>query len=130
MGKSIRSKTKRAFRAKKREDSVYAAVHAARLNRLHKKLMDITLTDADGDAEIEEVSEFEDEKDGSGMQGRYRCRSAYLLLGLVDPDDITSEERSMPHAYGGSARVSRLRIGSDTSGLDAPDFFPQFFASE
>ena len=68
MGKSIRSKAKRSFRAKKREDSVYAAVHAARLNRLHKKLMEITLTDADGDAEIEEVSEFEDEKDEKAVE--------------------------------------------------------------
>lgn len=38
MAKSIRSKTKRAFRAKKREDGVYAATHAARLQRLHAKI--------------------------------------------------------------------------------------------
>ena len=120
MGKSVRSKTKRAFRAKKRTDSVYAAVHAARLNRLHRKLMEITLTDADGDAEIEEVSEFEDEKDESKMQGRY----PYLLLGLVDPDSIGTEG-GMGHIRG----LPPVRLGSETQGLDAPDFFPQFFSS-
>ena len=38
MAKSLRSKVKRAFRAKKREEGVYAAVHAARLERLHAKI--------------------------------------------------------------------------------------------
>jgi len=38
MAKSLRSKTKRAFRAKKREEGVYAATHAARLQRLHAKI--------------------------------------------------------------------------------------------
>lgn len=38
MAKSLRSKVKRAFRAKKREDGIYAATHAARLQRLHAKI--------------------------------------------------------------------------------------------
>ena len=38
MAKSLRSKVKRAFRAKKRVDGVYAATHAARLQRLHAKI--------------------------------------------------------------------------------------------
>ena len=38
MAKSLRSKTKRAFRAKKRDSGVYAATEAARLNRLNAKL--------------------------------------------------------------------------------------------
>jgi len=38
MAKSLRSKAKRAFRAKKRVDGVYAATHAARLQRLHAKI--------------------------------------------------------------------------------------------
>ena len=38
MAKSLRSKAKRAFRAKKRIDSVYAVTHAARLERLHAKV--------------------------------------------------------------------------------------------
>ncbi|KAI0049578.1 hypothetical protein FA95DRAFT_1581639 [Auriscalpium vulgare] len=39
MAKSMRSKVKRAFRAKKRETGVYAAVEAARLHRLNTKLV-------------------------------------------------------------------------------------------
>lgn len=38
MAKSLRSKSKRAFRAKKREGGIYAATHAARLERLHAKV--------------------------------------------------------------------------------------------
>jgi len=38
MAKSTRSKVKRHFRAKKREDGVYAVAEAARVNRLHAKL--------------------------------------------------------------------------------------------
>ncbi|KAG9047831.1 hypothetical protein FS842_000536, partial [Serendipita sp. 407] len=41
MAKSTRSKTKRSFRRAKRDDSVYAATHAARLERLSKKLGEI-----------------------------------------------------------------------------------------
>ena len=67
MAKSLRSKTKRAFRAKKREDGVYAAVHAARLQRLHARIDAIAgaqkpvpdeilegAEDADGDEEVQE----------------------------------------------------------------------------
>jgi len=55
MAKSTRSKVKRHFRAKKREDGVYAATEAARLNRLHKRLAMVTKTDKDGDIEVEDV---------------------------------------------------------------------------
>jgi hypothetical protein len=67
MAKSLRSKTKRAFRAKKREDGVYAVAHAARLHRLHEKIdaiiaapkpvRDEILEDAEnaeGDGEVQE----------------------------------------------------------------------------
>ncbi|KAG2118958.1 uncharacterized protein F5147DRAFT_193479 [Suillus discolor] len=39
MAKSTRSKVKRSFRAKKRDEGVYAATEAARLQRLNSKLM-------------------------------------------------------------------------------------------
>jgi len=67
MAKSLRSKVKRAFRAKKREDGVYAATHAARLQRLHAKIDAIVaapkpvhdenlgdLEDAEGDEDVQE----------------------------------------------------------------------------
>jgi len=71
MAKSLRSKTKRAFRAKKREDGVYAATHAARLQRLHAKidaivaapkpvrdeiLEDVENTGGDEDAQEDEIA--------------------------------------------------------------------------
>lgn len=65
MAKSLRSKVKRAFRAKKREDGIYAATHAARLQRLHAKIdaivaapkpiHDEVLEDAEDIGENEEV---------------------------------------------------------------------------
>jgi len=53
MAKSTRSKVKRSFRAKKREEGVYAATVAARLNRLNAKLVSITSKDKDGDVGLE-----------------------------------------------------------------------------
>ncbi|KZT12959.1 uncharacterized protein LAESUDRAFT_733518 [Laetiporus sulphureus 93-53] len=63
MAKSMRSKVKRQFRAKKRTEGVYAAAEAARLNRLHQKLKVLTTKDKNGDAEVPEkvVDSFSDE---------------------------------------------------------------------
>lgn len=44
MAKSTRSKVKRAFRAKKRTEGVFAAAEAARLQRLNAKLRALTST--------------------------------------------------------------------------------------
>ena len=75
MAKSTRSKVKRSFRAKKREDSVYASVEAARLQRLNAKLQVIRETEAEGEGEDAEEA-------GS---------SWFLLLGLLDPGTIDVE---------------------------------------
>ncbi|KAI0829484.1 hypothetical protein BC628DRAFT_1144806 [Trametes gibbosa] len=59
MAKSLRAKTKRLHRAKKRTEGVYAATEAARLHRLHSKLKALTSTvpeadeDEDADADVE-----------------------------------------------------------------------------
>jgi len=70
MAKSLRSKVKRAYRAKKREDGVYAATHAARLQRLHAKIDAIVVApkpihdeilgdeDAEGDIDIPEEEQM------------------------------------------------------------------------
>ncbi|KAJ6539155.1 hypothetical protein B0H19DRAFT_960515 [Mycena capillaripes] len=60
MAKSTRSKVKRSFRSKKREEGIYAATEAARLNRLHAKLssvasMDLPQTDAERMEDDEDV---------------------------------------------------------------------------
>ncbi|KAH9963181.1 hypothetical protein BC827DRAFT_1193896 [Russula dissimulans] len=47
MAKSTRSKGKRAFRAKKRTEGVYAATEAARLQRLNAKLHTLTTPTAE-----------------------------------------------------------------------------------
>ncbi|VDC06933.1 unnamed protein product [Peniophora sp. CBMAI 1063] len=61
MAKSTRSKVKRAHRAKKREDSVYAAVEAARLQRLNAKLVGLTTQDPPTEV-VSEDEEGDDEK--------------------------------------------------------------------
>ena len=64
MAKSLRSKVKRAFRAKKRTDSVYAVTHAARLERLHAKVGAIVAAPKPVHDEI-----LEDVGNGEGGEG-------------------------------------------------------------
>lgn len=52
MAKSLRSKTKRAFRRVKRESGVFAAADAARLHRLSSKLQAKIRTTQDGDVSL------------------------------------------------------------------------------
>ncbi|KAJ1311709.1 hypothetical protein OPQ81_010181 [Rhizoctonia solani] len=59
MAKSMRSKSKRAFRRHKREEGIYAAVHAARLERLSAKLVAKVTADKDGDQAMQEEEEEE-----------------------------------------------------------------------
>jgi hypothetical protein len=54
MAKSTRSKVKRSFRAKKRDEGVYAATESARLHRLNSKL---TAKIDGGDEHLAEVVE-------------------------------------------------------------------------
>ncbi|KAA1466163.1 hypothetical protein DENSPDRAFT_876292 [Dentipellis sp. KUC8613] len=79
MAKSTRSKTKRAFRSKKRENGVYAAVEAARLQRLNAKLVALTTQDVEGEDEEEVV------EDDEGSPGWYW----FMSFGLLDPDEVT-----------------------------------------
>ncbi|KAF9221893.1 hypothetical protein BS17DRAFT_796722 [Gyrodon lividus] len=62
MAKSIRSKVKRSFRAKKRETGKYAAAEAARLNRLNTRLVALKEKDQDGDTPL-------DSADGVAAEG-------------------------------------------------------------
>ena len=66
MGKSIRSKVKRSFRAKKREHGTYAAAEAARLERITSKLNLIRSKDKVGDVIMDgEEKAQEDDQTGS-----------------------------------------------------------------
>jgi hypothetical protein len=92
MGKSIRSKAKRTFRAKKRTDGVFAATEAARLARLHSKLAAIARADKEGDermGDAEDAAQKEAEEDGGLGEGW--CQFDFALLGLVDQADLTPE---------------------------------------
>jgi Protein of unknown function (DUF2423) len=86
MGKSIRSKTKRAFRAKKRTEGVFAATEAARLQRLNTKLRVLTTatpttpTGAVGE-DVSKKDEHED--DDADMPGS--CW--FVAFGLLDHQD-------------------------------------------
>lgn len=81
MAKSTRSKVKRAHRAKKREDSVYAAAESARLQRLNAKLVGLTTQDPP----TEEVSEDEEE---GGEDEKMQGMSWFACLGLLDQDGV------------------------------------------
>jgi hypothetical protein len=91
MAKSIRSKTKRAFRAKKREDGVYAVAHASRLQRLHAKIdaivgapkppVDEILEDVENAGGDEEVQEMK-------TAGGCRCRKLKQQSSLAQSTNI------------------------------------------
>ncbi|KAF8524740.1 hypothetical protein JB92DRAFT_2879122 [Gautieria morchelliformis] len=55
MAKSIRSKTKRAFRRVKRESGVFAAADAARMHRLSARLKAKLGVDKDGDVTLTQL---------------------------------------------------------------------------
>ncbi|KAL4081697.1 hypothetical protein V8B97DRAFT_2001839 [Scleroderma yunnanense] len=115
MAKSLRSKTKRAFRAKKRDSGVYAATEAARLNRLNTKLITtINQRNRDGggeDAEGMETPELQDDHAPSAAP----CEDSMNLDG---------SERQPPAGTSGSvsthgSRGSRREEWRKSKGMDA-----------
>lgn len=119
MAKSTRSKVKRSYRAKKRDEGVYAAIEAARLARLSAKLKAVASLPADdeegddADAEGDEVMEDADAEAGEGAEvekteGKGWCRDSdsgcfdfelgrefgsfdIAAFGLLGVEEITSE---------------------------------------
>jgi Protein of unknown function (DUF2423) len=86
MAKSTRSKVKRAFRAKKRTEGVFAAADAARLQRLNAKLHAQSATaTATGGGQGGGDSDHEEEQDVD-MPGS----SWFAAFGLLDHQDINS----------------------------------------
>jgi len=94
MAKSTRSKTKRSFRRAKREEiekSAYAVAHAARLERLNRKLAAIaqapglptSLSDTTPKPSSGEEDARHEDSDDQGWP-------FFALLGLVDPDEIAA----------------------------------------
>jgi hypothetical protein len=86
MAKSTRSKVKRAFRAKKRTEGVYAATEAARLQRLNAKLVAMGTND---DLITEKVSD-EDLNGDETMNGK----RWFAFLGPLDADALGSNTKA------------------------------------
>lgn len=110
MAKSLRSKTKRAFRSKKREEGVYAATAAARLNRLNAKLLQTTKRDPQGDEILEDP---ESQADALGW-----CW--FATFGLLDPNDITLE--SLEHFSTAPPSTGRTRTLMDSHSDMSDDY--------
>lgn len=94
MAKSTRSKVKRAFRAKKRTEGVYAATEAARLQRLNTKLRALTtagVDDDDKDDGHETRSPKEDEREDQDQDQDARMPGScwFAAFGLMNHLDVS-----------------------------------------
>lgn len=143
MAKSTRSKVKRTYRAKKREDGVYAAIEAARLARLSAKLKavaslpteeDVEEGGEEGRADVEgdEVMEDADAEgvDGEKTEGKGWCRDSndwdgcddgfdFPAFGLLGPEYITLEVMERFRADGGvtAQTATSIILGSGPSSV-------------
>lgn len=77
MAKSLRSKSKRAFRSKKREVGIYAATEAARLNRLNQKLVALKAADPEDFKDV--LLEGDTEKEGWMDEDKIEADSQAVL---------------------------------------------------
>ena len=106
MAKSLRSKTKRSFRAKKRSDGIYAATEAARLQRLNSKIRAKFAPHAPpGHLDDEPLhGDQAEELAGEEQTGPYW----FELLGLLGHDQLDPERM---HAMDTLVRVCERRGG-------------------
>jgi len=113
MGKSIRSKVKRHFRAKKREEGVFAASEAARLQRLSSKLAAVR----DAPAPKAELLEGDNEEEGTeGREGQVpgdELAEETTVADTMQLDDSTAKKIS---THG--RRPSRREEWRASKGLD------------
>jgi len=87
MAKSTRSKIKRSFRAKKREEGVYAATEAGRLHRLNSKLTAKIDDKDEGLAEVVEPDATQGSSHHSGMSCIFWPLSLCLIVAYKFPPD-------------------------------------------
>jgi len=115
MAKSLRSKTKRAFRAKKREEGVYAAAHAARLDRLHAKIEAIVAAPRPvRDENLEDVENVEGEEDipEDEMAGGWQFVLFFMVMAVLTLFQLTTAFcfQMISHRKPGVNLVMRLRF--------------------
>ena len=113
MAKSLRSKSKRAFRSKKREESIYAATAAARLQRLNSKLLQVMKREKEG-----EVNDTEEDQLGWCW---------FATFGLLDPNDITLD--GLESIASGSLAYAQQRGSSGGIWSDYEESFWFFFST-
>jgi hypothetical protein len=90
MAKSTRSKVKRAFRAKKRKEGVFAATEAARLQRLNAKLRALTTSTTTTTTTTAEGGRRPEEEEGEQHQDVDMPGSSWFAaFGLLDHQDIS-----------------------------------------
>lgn len=137
MAKSTRSKVKRHFRAKKREEGVYAATEAARLHRLSMKLKTLA-TAAGGDDEMPEGDDGAENAEIEGIDDSAGWWSSpdsivddalswFVGLALIDPDDITPERiyiLSEPCVFSAKVRERAAPSGKPLARERHPDEDP------
>jgi hypothetical protein len=123
MAKSTRSKTKRSFRRAKREEfekSTYAVTHAARLERLSRKLAviaqaPVVLPTGLSSTSSHRKSRQRTEEDEQGWP-------LFALLGLVDPDEIAAFGLPLSSKCSGRRRPSSsYESGSSSDESDCSD---------
>ena len=85
MAKSLRSKSKRSFRSKKRESGKYAAAAAARLDRLNAKLVVLK------DRHPPPLDAAEDMAVEDQTEGLYDSEAFFAYLGFLHPWSVTAE---------------------------------------
>ena len=91
MAKSTRSKVKRAFRAKKRTEGVFAAAEAARLQRLNAKLRALTnatnAAEGESDREREKARRPQEKEELQDVDMLGSCW--FAVFGLLDHQEIS-----------------------------------------
>lgn len=92
MAKSLRSKSKRSFRSKKRESGKYAAAEAARLNRLNAKLAAVKEKDRPVVAPLDAAGEIAEEDQS---EGSYDSEALFACLGLLHPRGVTPQNLAL-----------------------------------
>ncbi|KAI9466753.1 hypothetical protein BJY52DRAFT_1201178 [Lactarius psammicola] len=109
MAKSTRSKVKRAFRAKKRTEGVYAAAEAARLQRLNAKLRALTTTGVDdgGQETGNPKEEGEGEEGGGGLAAADGDDAEMVSSTLIEGVDGSAAQKFKGKASTHGPRGSR-----------------------